>query len=148
FELVVSFETIEHLTEQEQMLDEFRRVLSPDGLLVISSPDREAYNAGAAQPNPYHVRELDRPQFMGLLAERFPATQLFGQKLGFHSLLWRMDESGAGCENLVVDPASGEVRSGFDPAPVYHVAICAARPELLPDLPGLSLFADEQASVY
>ena len=40
FDRVVSFETLEHLEEQEQLLSEFRRVLRPDGLLVISSPDK------------------------------------------------------------------------------------------------------------
>lgn len=148
FDLIVSFETIEHLSDQDQMLDEFRRVLAPDGLLVISSPDREAYNAGAAQPNPFHVRELDRSEFMTLLGTRFPAVQLFGQKLGFHSLVWRVDGSSAGSESLVANGQTGELRSGFDPAPVYHVAICAAAANLLPNLPGLSLFSDEQASVY
>ncbi len=38
FDVVVSFETIEHLLEQAQMLAEIRRVLRPDGVLVISSP--------------------------------------------------------------------------------------------------------------
>jgi O-antigen biosynthesis protein len=41
---VVSFETIEHLAEQREMLAEFRRVLSPSGILVISSPNRPVYN--------------------------------------------------------------------------------------------------------
>lgn len=148
FDLIVSFETIEHLLEQERMLDEFRRVLAPDGLLVVSSPDRVAYNAGSTQPNPFHVRELDRGEFIELLAARFPAHRLFGQKLGFHSLVWQMDGNAAGAESLILDPATSRVRQGFDPSPVYHLAVCAARADLLPALPGVSLFADEQASVY
>jgi SAM-dependent methyltransferase len=148
FDLIVSFETIEHLADQERMLDEFRRVLAPDGILAISSPDRIAYNEGGAAPNPFHVRELDRGEFVDLLSARFPAMHLFGQKLGFHSLIWQVDTAASGAESLILDPESGSVRSGFDPAPVYHVAICAAEPALLPDLAGLSLFADEQSSVY
>ena len=35
-DMVVSFETIEHLTEQTEMLAEIRRVLIPEGILVIS----------------------------------------------------------------------------------------------------------------
>jgi SAM-dependent methyltransferase len=148
FDLIVSFETIEHLPEQERMLEEFRRVLAPGGLLVISSPDRVAYNAGNVAPNPYHVRELDRSEFLDLLSVRFPAVRLFGQKLGFHSLMWTLDTAVIGAQSLILDPDSGSVRSGFDPAPVYHLAICAADAKFLPDMPSLSLFADEQGSVY
>jgi len=40
---VVSFETLEHLDAQERLLQELRRVLVPEGLLVVSSPDRAIY---------------------------------------------------------------------------------------------------------
>lgn len=148
FDLIVSFETIEHLQEQERMLDEFRRVLAPDGLLVISSPDREAYNADLAAPNPYHVRELDREEFLALLRERFDAVRLYGQKLAFQSLLWRMDGVGDQVESLRLDASDARIRRGYDPAPVYHLAICANAADGLPDLPDVSLFADEQGSLY
>jgi len=39
-DVVVSFETLEHLEAQDAMLAEFRRVLRPDGFMLISSPDR------------------------------------------------------------------------------------------------------------
>ena len=39
-DVVVCFETIEHLEQQAELLDEIKRVLTPDGVLVISSPDR------------------------------------------------------------------------------------------------------------
>lgn len=148
FDLIVSFETIEHLLEQERMLDEFRRVLKPDGLLVISSPEREAYNADATEPNPYHVRELDRQEFLALLQSRFSAVQLYGQKLAFHSLLWRIDSRGGQAQSMLLNPDSLAIREGYDSAPIYHLAICAGNPDQLPTLPDLSLFADEQASVY
>jgi len=40
FECIVSFETLEHLEDQAGLLKEFRRVLAPDGFLLISSPDK------------------------------------------------------------------------------------------------------------
>ncbi|MGH2898589.1 MAG: class I SAM-dependent methyltransferase, partial [Solirubrobacteraceae bacterium] len=50
FDLVVSFETIEHVAEPERALDEFRRVLSPGGILVVSTPNGDEY----LEDNPYH----------------------------------------------------------------------------------------------
>jgi ubiquinone/menaquinone biosynthesis C-methylase UbiE len=51
FDVVVSFETIEHLVEQAQMLAEIRRVLRPDGVLVISSPNRPIYFEESGEHN-------------------------------------------------------------------------------------------------
>ena len=43
-DVVVSFETLEHLAEHDVFLSELRRVLRLDGLLIISTPDRDAYS--------------------------------------------------------------------------------------------------------
>ncbi|MGC1818205.1 MAG: class I SAM-dependent methyltransferase, partial [Casimicrobiaceae bacterium] len=61
-DLVVSFETIEHIgaDDQARMLLEFARVLAPGGLLVLSSPNRLEYSDARSYRNPFHVRELDR----------------------------------------------------------------------------------------
>ena len=59
FDVVVSFETIEHLAEQAQMLAEIRRVLRPNGVLVISSPNRPVYSEESGEHNEFHVKELD-----------------------------------------------------------------------------------------
>ncbi len=148
-DLIVSFETIEHLSDQERMLDEFRRVLAPDGILLISSPDRDNYNAPGTEANPYHVRELTRSEFSLLLATRFPAVRLYGQKLTFQSQLWNLEtESIGSAELLRLDGRTGALQGGADPAPVYYLALCAATAEKLPKAPDLSLFADAEASVY
>lgn len=149
FDLIVSFETIEHLAEQAQMLAEFDRLLAPGGLLLISSPDRDNYNA-AGVANPFHVRELDRAEFEGLLGRHFPHRRLFGQRLGFHSLLWSLDGTGAStpAQASRLDTGTGKLLDGVMTAPMYYLAACARRGEDLPDLPALSLFADEQQSIY
>ena len=52
-DLVVSFETIEHHVEHESMMLEIRRVLKPDGVLIISSPDRRHYSIDRNYSNPF-----------------------------------------------------------------------------------------------
>ncbi|MCK9490286.1 MAG: class I SAM-dependent methyltransferase [Xanthomonadales bacterium] len=154
FDLIVSFETIEHLAEQAQMLAEFDRLLAPGGLLLISSPDRDNYNA-AGVANPFHVRELDRDEFEGLLAAHFPQRRVFGQRLGFHSVVWSLDQPGPDADGVAgpaqasrLDTGSGQILSGPMAEPMYYLAACARRSEELPAMPGLSLFADQQQSVY
>ncbi len=76
-DLVVSFETIEHLARPADFLDECFRVLEPGGTLIVSTPNRPVY--GAEVENPHHVAEFDRDEFAALLAGRFESVRLFSQ---------------------------------------------------------------------
>lgn len=81
FDAIVSFETIEHHDQHEQMLDEFRRVLKNDGILIISSPDRATYSDIPGYQNPFHVKELYQHEFELLLRARFKNVVLYGQRV-------------------------------------------------------------------
>jgi len=95
-DMVVSFETIEHHDQHEAMLREIRRVLRPGGLLVISSPNRPVYDETLAEPNPFHVKELDETEFLGLLRAHFPQVALYGQRVAQGSVVtpWRFAAPG------------------------------------------------------
>jgi 2-polyprenyl-3-methyl-5-hydroxy-6-metoxy-1,4-benzoquinol methylase len=67
FDLIVSFELIEHIEEPELAIKEFARTLRPDGYLLISSPNPQAYPKG----NPHHVREFSLGELRGLLKRDF-----------------------------------------------------------------------------
>ena len=57
FDLVVSFETIEHVDDPEGTLDEFARVLADAGLLLISTPNKQRVPGGEPVPRPrVHAR--------------------------------------------------------------------------------------------
>jgi ubiquinone/menaquinone biosynthesis C-methylase UbiE len=88
-DLVVSFETIEHHDQHEEMLREIKRVLRPGGLLVLSSPDRlEMARLFAAEhlgPNPFHVKELYRDEFESLMKRNFANVTILGQRVLFAS---------------------------------------------------------------
>lgn len=145
FDLVVSFETLEHLAAQEQLLAGFARVLSDDGVLVISSPDKRTYSEIAGFHNEFHVRELYREELLALLQPHFPQIRLYGQKLLFQSALWAL-ESPLDRSETWTAAHRGDVAAGLDHAPIYYVAVCARRE--LPALPELSLFGDREESVY
>jgi SAM-dependent methyltransferase len=149
FDAVVSFETLEHLAEHDELLAEFRRVLRPGGFLALSSPDRKTYSDDTGFVNEFHVRELYRDELEALLGRHFPNYRLFGQKLMFHSALWPMDEAGGPTEHLTAgDDGSVERAARPAPEPLYFVALAAADAAALPDAPGLSLFDDRAESVY
>jgi len=148
FDCVVSFETLEHLDDHEGLLAEFRRVIRPDGFLLLSSPDKAVYSDTLQNRNEFHVRELYRDELEALLQAHFPAFRLFGQKLVFQSAIWSLEETpGVG----FLQERDGAVAAGSAPAhaPVYFIVVCAAGVDLLPPVEkGLSLFDDADESVY
>jgi SAM-dependent methyltransferase len=146
---VVSFETLEHLAEHDQLLEEFKRVLRPDGCLVISSPDRKTYSDETGYDNPFHVRELYRPEFEALMNQHFPVWRLFGQKLAFSSLVWSLAERGTQSQWLTADDR-GAVSAAASPQlpPMYFIAVAALTEQALPDIPAQSLYGDTRESVY
>ena len=148
FDLVVSFETLEHLAEQSTMLAEFRRVLKEKGLLILSSPDRAEYSERQGFENPFHVRELYRSELEALVAESFQACRILGQKLVFHSAVF--EEQGAEHVSLQTLSDGGDLLEGRIPhAPMYFIALCAGREAYLPGTASkLWLFDDRDESVY
>ena len=91
FDTMVSFETLEHLEDHQGMMAEFRRVLKPEGFLLLSSPDKAIYTDQQQNENEFHLRELYRNEFEALCQDFYPACRLWGQKLFFQSAIWSLD---------------------------------------------------------
>ena len=146
-DVVVSFETIEHLSPQREMLAEFRRVLTPSGVLVISSPNRPVYNEAGEVENHFHVGELDRAELKALLDPAFPRQSWHAQRVIAQSALWAEDEGRQGTQYAVLD--GDQVREAGLPAPpMYFVVVCAGAGVALPALPALSLFDDGALALW
>jgi ubiquinone/menaquinone biosynthesis C-methylase UbiE len=147
-DLIVSFETIEHLQGQETMIAEFRRVLAPSGALVISSPNKAVYSDESGYANEFHVRELFRAELEAMLDTHFPQQVWYGQRVLAHSLLWK-EQQDAVTDAEIVELTDDRVRLRAAPAPpMYFVVVCGARESVLPQLSGLSLFDDGKQSLY
>lgn len=89
-DVVVSFETIEHHENHELMLSEFRRILRPNGILLISSPNKEEYSDKTGYKNLFHIRELYFDEFYKLIKRHFDYQSSFGQRIVFGSLIMSM----------------------------------------------------------
>jgi 2-polyprenyl-3-methyl-5-hydroxy-6-metoxy-1,4-benzoquinol methylase len=148
FDRVVSFETLEHLEAHDELLAEFRRVLKPDGFLILSSPDKATYSDEQNTVNEYHVKELYRNELEALIQRHFPAHRLLGQKLMFHSAIWSMDGfNQVGLNQVSADEIN--TPASFTQPPMYFIALCAAEQANLPDVDGqMWLFDDREESVY
>jgi hypothetical protein len=79
-DLAVSFETIEHLKDPLGFLREMKRVLTPEGKLVISTPNK-AHAADGESHNPFHLSEMTAQEFRAALDSVFPSVEYFSQCL-------------------------------------------------------------------
>ena len=147
FDVVVCFETLEHVEKQAEMLAGFARVLTDDGILIVSSPDKHQYSEVAGFKNEFHVRELYRDELLELLKPHFPAVRLYGQKLVFNSAIVALDAQPGAVEAWTADREARSIAPKLDVAPMYFIARCAKR--MLPERSAaLSLFGDREESVY
>jgi SAM-dependent methyltransferase len=82
FDVVVSFETLEHLPEPERFLSEVARVLKPGAILVLSTPNALVTRPGPDSPsNPFHVHEFTPEELRRLLRPLFRIREMLGQHL-------------------------------------------------------------------
>ena len=86
-DVLVSFETIEHHDKHIEMLKEVKRVLKPDGLLVMSSPDRYYYSDIPHFKNEFHVKELYYDEFKCLINNYFKKTFFYSQRIFAGSII-------------------------------------------------------------
>ena len=75
FDVAICFEAIEHVDPPERALDELRRVLEPEGVLALSSPNRGVSLGG----NPHHHHEFTPDEFASALRARFEHVRLARQ---------------------------------------------------------------------
>ncbi|HEX2085206.1 MAG TPA: class I SAM-dependent methyltransferase [Solirubrobacteraceae bacterium] len=72
FELIACFEVIEHLSDPDAALKELERVVTRDGVLLVSSPNRDVYEPG----NPHHLHEYTPAELQVALERFFPHVEL------------------------------------------------------------------------
>lgn len=82
FDCVISFETIEHITKYKEVIKDFHRILKKNGLLIISTPNKDITSKGSDKAeNIFHVKEFTKEEFLQLLGQYFPDVTLFSQLL-------------------------------------------------------------------
>lgn len=132
FDVVVSFETIEHLSRenQEQFLSEVKRVLKPNGLFIVSTPDRARTEKFLAS-NPFHLNELYYDEFISILKGYFSKVDAYLQEVNLASIIWPSIistdiEAPFRLQNYSVEYANGKTRPTNKSLSLhlYVIALC------------------------
>jgi SAM-dependent methyltransferase len=78
FDLIVSFETAEHVEDPRRFLRHAGECLHPHGTLIVSTPNKDVYRR-TLEPNPFHIHEFTKQEFGRMLSETFNDVRWFGQ---------------------------------------------------------------------
>jgi SAM-dependent methyltransferase len=128
FDLVVSFETVEHVPDPHRVLAELHRVTTEDGLVLVSTPNKHQYLV----ENEFHERELFHEEFLELLHARFDRVQPLLQHNWMTSAVLMPAEARDATGEEAYDLELAKV-AGIDPGgELYTLALCGSR-----DLPSL-----------
>ncbi|MCA1675009.1 MAG: class I SAM-dependent methyltransferase, partial [Actinobacteria bacterium] len=87
FDVITCFEALEHVEEQDVLIALVRRLLTPGGLFLTSTPDVTVYTHQHGNENPFHLRELSEPEFRELLGGAFGHVALLRQNVAVGSLI-------------------------------------------------------------
>lgn len=124
FDLVVAFEVIEHLSDWQLLIAEARRVLSPGGQFVVSTPNKAYYAETRQQsgPNPYHEHEFEFAEFKEALEQHFPHTLLFTENHADSIVFRPIAPGGPPAADVRLDGAAANVDDAH-----FFVAVCAGQ---------------------
>ncbi|MGP4042013.1 class I SAM-dependent methyltransferase [Gracilibacillus sp. D59] len=77
FDVILSFETIEHIEDESQFTDNIYHLLKPGGTLILSTPFGEG--KGKRCGSPFHVHQMTENEFLSMF-NQFPKKRFFYQK--------------------------------------------------------------------
>jgi protein-L-isoaspartate O-methyltransferase len=126
FDVIVCFEAIEHIEDHDQLLKEVKRLLKPDGVFIVSTPNKLTYHDEARDENPFHMKELYFDEFQKLLAGYFRNVTFLGQRVHPSSNIWPIGTANiSGIQEIVVQRGESEFQfiSGDKRIPLYFIAL-------------------------
>jgi ubiquinone/menaquinone biosynthesis C-methylase UbiE len=148
FDVAISFETLEHIHEQEEFLAELQRVLKPDGVLIISCPNKAEYTDKRGTQNEFHVKELYRPELDAVVRKRFPHATWYGQKPSFFSVIAPEGVAATG-ELIEVTEKTPDHGTAQMAAPLYYILVASRERAAVEAVqPVVSVFADYDDWAY
>ncbi|MBU2036441.1 class I SAM-dependent methyltransferase, partial [Patescibacteria group bacterium] len=128
FDTIISFETIEHITDQSKLLKEIERILKDDGKFVVSTSNKEVFSSNSNQPiNHFHTKEFGISEFKTSLGLVFKKIKYYSQG-ELQDFEIKKPSSIQSRVNRIVGMLNGRQTSVLnmnDNIPRYFVAVCS-----------------------
>jgi SAM-dependent methyltransferase/glycosyltransferase involved in cell wall biosynthesis len=128
FDVIVCFKAIEHTDDFEKLLKEVKTILTPDGIFIVSTPNKTAYSDEPKHENPCHVYELYLDEFTKLFGTYFKQVIIFGQRIYCNSNIWPIPTHGNSvlAEYLIErNPKEFSFVEGDKRVPLHFIALAS-----------------------
>lgn len=89
FDVVIAFELVQNLEWPADLVAEAKRVLKKDGVLLISTPDKQVHFNERNRRDPDHKRELYVPELREILERHFAQIGLYRQGAVAGSIIFK-----------------------------------------------------------
>lgn len=127
FDVVVSYEVLEHIEEHDRYIAEIKRLLKPEGIFFVLTPNKLVYTDPNAV-NPFHKKELNWAEFVELVSKNFSDCKYFGQRSYTGSNIWSISkETYCACDELYIERKQEEYcLAGRDTKiPIIFIAVAS-----------------------
>jgi O-antigen biosynthesis protein len=127
FDVVVCFEAIEHVEEHESLLKGVKRLLTPAGLFIVSTPNKRTYSDETQRSNPFHLHELYFDEFKELLGSHFKWVNVLGQRIYCNSNIWPLFSPTGRIAEYVIEKGTDEFNfvANEKRVPTYFIAFAS-----------------------
>jgi 2-polyprenyl-3-methyl-5-hydroxy-6-metoxy-1,4-benzoquinol methylase/glycosyltransferase involved in cell wall biosynthesis len=128
FDVIVCFEALEHIQDHDKLLTEVKRLLTKEGLFIVSTPNKWAYSDEPKYENPFHVHELYLDEFTELFQKYFKQFKILGQRVYCNSNIWPVFSNGnSDLAEYIVErnPREFAFVEGDKRIPLYFIALAS-----------------------
>lgn len=127
FDVVVCFEALEHIKDHENLLKEVKRLLTPAGLFIVSTPNKRTYSEETQISNPFHLHELYFDEFKELLGSHFKWVNVLGQRIYCNSNIWPVFSPSVRVTEYVIEKGTDEFNfvANEKRVPTYLIALAS-----------------------
>ena len=119
-DIVISFETLEHVAEYRAFLAEIKRVLKPDGLLILSTPNDDTF----PKTNQFHVHEFEYTELCTEIKNYFSELKEYFQGTWLYSILLDKERLESTWTEQVITTAAAPIK---EKQSAYFFMLCSNR---------------------
>lgn len=120
-DVVISFETIEHLSDPKRFIEEVKRVLKSEGQFVVSTPNDDEFIEG----NEFHLHEFTLKELQKLIQKNFINSNFYYQGSYFSSAV--LNEQVFGKGGKWEGPLEKTFGQNLNKA-IYYLVVASNRP--------------------
>jgi len=92
-DLAVCFEVLEHVIDPDSILSPVAELIKDDGLLLLSTPNKQKHQDERQNNNPFHVHEYYQDELQEVLERYFTHVTIYGQDFVATSIIFPLSSA-------------------------------------------------------